>query len=234
MQSTITIFTDGASSGNPGPGGWGAIISIDDKVVELGGGEKNTTNNRTELMAVYNALLFVVEQNKNNLPITLYTDSSYVSNGITSWINGWRNKQWKNKAGDTIANVDIWKNLDDILSDVNLKIINVSGHSGILGNERADQIATSFIKDQKRYLYNGEKKDYSINLDDVSVDQDLKNTKDRKKTKAYSYVSLIGKDFKIHQTWDECKKRVQGIPGAKYRKTVSQQDEEKIKKSWGI
>ena len=92
MQSNITIFTDGASSGNPGPGGWGAILSIGDQVTELGGSESRTTNNRMELTAVYESIKHVVEHQYNNLPITLYTDSSYVANGITAWIKGWQNR----------------------------------------------------------------------------------------------------------------------------------------------
>lgn len=233
MQNTI-IFTDGASSGNPGPGGWGAIVSFEDTVVELGGFEAKTTNNRTELTAVYEALLFVVEQNKNTIPVTLYTDSSYVANGATSWIHGWKKRGWTNQAGVEVANVDIWKKLADVLPQINLNIINVSGHSGIPGNERADEIATSFIKDQKQFLYNGSKLEYTIDLENTSVDEGLKKVKDRKKAKAYSYVSLVDDNFQIHKTWDDCKNRVQGEKGAKYKKTISKQDEEDIKKSWGV
>lgn len=233
MQNTI-IFTDGASSGNPGPGGWGAIVSFEDTVVELGGFEQKTTNNRTELTAVYEALLFVVEQNKNTIPVTLYTDSSYVANGATSWIHGWKNRGWTNQAGVEVANVDIWKKLADVLPQIKLQIINVSGHSGIPGNERADEIATSFIKDQKQFLYNGSKSEYAIDLENTSVDEGLKKVKDRKKAKAYSYVSLVDDNFQIHKTWDDCKNRVQGEKGAKYKKTISKQDEEDVKKSWGV
>lgn len=234
MQSQIIIFTDGASSGNPGPGGWGAIVSYNNRVTELGGGEERTTNNRMELQAVVESILFVIEHGLSSQPITLYTDSSYVANGITSWIKGWQRRNWTNQMGQPIANVDIWKKLAQILGDVHLKIVNISGHSGIPGNERADQIATSHVKDTNYYMYDGDFDGYEIDLLNTKVDPNQKKEKDRKKGKAFSYLSLIGKDLQIHQTWDECKKRVEGAKGAKYKKALSKEDEEIIKRSWGI
>lgn len=234
MQSNITIFTDGASSGNPGPGGWGAIVSYDSQVTELGGGEEKTTNNRMELQAVLEGLTFVVEQHLNSNPVTLYTDSSYVANGITSWIKGWQKRNWTNQSGQTIANVDIWKRMAQVLPDVQLKIINVSGHSGVAGNERADVIATGFAKNSTFMLYHGPVSEYDVNLTDLSMNQVTKKEKDRKKEKAYSYVSLVGGIFQIHYTWDECKKAVEGKKGAKYKKAISKEDENSIKKSWGL
>lgn len=234
MQSNITIFTDGASSGNPGPGGWGSIISFEREVTELGGYEERTTNNRMELKAVLEALKFVIEQHKNNLPITLYTDSSYVANGITTWIKGWQKRNWINQAGDQIANIDIWKDMAEVLKDVSVKVIQISGHSGIPGNERVDEIATGYIKEDKVYLYHGPLDGYTVDISHTKVDVGAKKEKDRKKGKAYSYVSLIGNDFMVHYTWDECKKRVEGVKGAKYKKALSKEDEDMIKRSWGI
>jgi ribonuclease HI len=234
MQSQIIIFTDGASSGNPGPGGWGALVAYDKKVTELGGGEERSTNNRMELTAVLESLSFVIEQGVSNIPITLYTDSSYVANGATLWIKGWQNRNWTNQAGDSIANVDLWKKMNEVLKDVSVKIIRISGHSGIPGNERVDEIATGYIKENQNYLYHGPLDGYSVDILNTKVDEGAKKEKDRKKGKAYSYVSLIGKDFMVHYTWDECKKRVEGAKGAKYKKALSQEDEESIKKSWGI
>jgi ribonuclease HI len=234
MQSNIIIFTDGASSGNPGPGGWGTLVSYEGKVSELGGGEERTTNNRMELQAVLEGLSFVIEQGVSNIPITLYTDSSYVSNGITTWIKGWQKRNWTNQAGDQIANVDLWKKMGEVLKDVSVKTVQISGHSGIPGNERVDEIATGYIKEDKVYLYHGPLDGYTVDILNTKVDPTLKKEKDRKKGKAYSYLSLIGKDLQIHYTWDECKKRVEGQKGAKYKKSLSPEDEEKIKRSWGI
>ncbi len=234
MQSNITIFTDGASSGNPGPGGWGAIVSYDNQITELGGGEEKTTNNRMELQAVLEALTFVVEQHHNNNPVTLYTDSSYVANGINSWIKGWQKRNWTNQTGQVIANVDIWKNMAQVLPDVSLKIVNVSGHSGIKGNEQADKIATGFVRNPNFRLYHGAESEYGVDLKNLSMDKVVKKEKDRKSAKAYSYLSLVGGELKVHYTWNECKARVEGTKGAKYKKAISKEDEETIKKSWGL
>lgn len=234
MQSQIKIFTDGASSGNPGPGGWGAIVSYDKRVSELGGGEERTTNNRMELTAVLEALKFVIEQGMSSQPITLYTDSSYVANGVTTWIKGWQRRNWTNSTGDQIANVDIWKDMAEVLKDVHVKVVNISGHSGIPGNERADQIATGHVKDTKVYLYHGPEDGYTVDISHTRIDPTIKKEKDRKKGKAYSYLSLIGKDVQIHYTWNECKARVEGVKGAKYKKALSKEDEEKIRRSWGL
>lgn len=234
MQSHITIFTDGASSGNPGPGGWGAIVSYNDHVTELGGGEPKTTNNRMELQAVVEALSFVVEQHLNTDPVTLYTDSSYVANGITSWLKGWQQRNWTNQAGQVIANVDIWQKMAQIVPDISLKIINVSGHSGVQGNEQADKIATGFAKNMHVRLYHGPENEYEVDLKNLSMNTVVKKEKDRKSAKAYSYLSLVNGELKIHYTWNECKARVEGVKGAKYKKAISKEDEDVIKRSWGI
>lgn len=234
MQKHITIFTDGASSGNPGPGGWGTIVTYDDRVVELGGREDKTTNNRMELQAVLEGLKFVIEERINSQPIKLFTDSSYVANGITSWIKGWERRNWTNQAGEPVANIDIWKNISHVLKEVHLSITNISGHSGIPGNERADQIATGHAKETGFYLYNGALDEYDVDLENIKVDPEQKKEKDRKKGKAYSYVSLVNGNFWIDYTWNECKKRVEGMKGAKYKKSMSKEDEENIKRSWGV
>lgn len=234
MQSHITIFTDGASSGNPGPGGWGTVISYNSKVIELGGAEKKTTNNRMELQAVLEGLTFVLQENLQSTPITLYTDSSYVANGITNWIKGWQKRNWTNQAGQPIANIDIWKEIAHILPDVQLVIVNISGHSGIAGNEQADRIATGFVKNTQHILFQGPRSDYDVDLENLTMHQATKKEKDRKKKKAYSYVSLLDGSVQIHYTWDECKARVDGKKGVKYKKSVSKEDEQNIIRSWGI
>lgn len=234
MQSNITIFTDGASSGNPGPGGWGTVVAHDTQVTELGAKEDRTTNNRMELQAVLQGLTFVIEQRINAQPITLYTDSSYVANGITTWIKGWKMRNWTNKTGDTIANVDLWKAMSFLLPEVTLKIVNVSGHSGIPGNERCDQIATAYSKDIPVHLYHGPANEYSFDLTNTQVDPKLKKAKDNKKAKAFSYLSVVNNELKIHYTWDECKKRVEGQKGARYKKSISKVDEDSIRTKWGF
>jgi ribonuclease HI len=137
------IYTDGACSGNPGRGGWGTVIYFTDgSVHEMGGSDPQTTNNRMEMQAAIAALEFVATQ-KLAIPIPLYTDSEYLKNGITKWINGWKKKGWITSTGKPVLNQDLWEALDRL----NSKQIDwryVRGHAGNTGNERCDAIARGF------------------------------------------------------------------------------------------
>ncbi|MBO6946502.1 MAG: ribonuclease HI [Rhodospirillales bacterium] len=135
--SKIEIFTDGACSGNPGPGGWGAILRWKGHEKELFGGETPTTNNRMELMAAISAL----ESLKRPAHVALYTDSTYVRDGITSWIHGWKRNGWKTAAKKPVKNEDLWRRLDDAISAHDIEWHWVKGHSGHPENERADELA---------------------------------------------------------------------------------------------
>lgn len=133
----IEIYTDGACKGNPGVGGWGALLVAGEHEKELFGGERDTTNNRMELMAVIKAL----ELLKRPCHIMLHTDSQYVLKGITEWIKGWKAKGWKTASRTPVKNVDLWQALDQAQSTHKIEWIWVRGHSGHPGNERADQLA---------------------------------------------------------------------------------------------
>jgi ribonuclease HI len=135
--SDIVIYTDGACSGNPGPGGWGALLSWNGHEKELFGGEPDTTNNRMELMAAIQAL----ESLKRTGPIALYTDSTYVRDGITKWIHGWKRNGWRTAAKKPVKNEDLWKRLEAALVGHDVEWHWVKGHAGHPGNERADQLA---------------------------------------------------------------------------------------------
>jgi len=138
-----SIYTDGACSGNPGPGGWGVVVYfVDGSIYEIGGAEAQTTNNRMELEAAIAALKFLVTTGQKE-PITLYTDSEYVKKGITQWVKGWKNKDWKTSLGKPVLNQDLWQTLDQINS-ASIDWQYVRGHAGNVGNERCDQIARSF------------------------------------------------------------------------------------------
>ena len=148
------IYTDGACSGNPGPGGWGTVIYfMDGSVHEIGGYEPETTNNRMEMQAAIAALQFL-QQHDYDTPIELNTDSKYLIQGITQWMRGWKRKGWKTAAGKAVLNKDLWLELDELTQ--NLKADQkvaidwkyVKGHAGNVGNERCDDIARSFS--QKR------------------------------------------------------------------------------------
>ena len=141
MNKKVDIYTDGACSGNPGPGGWGVLIEIDNKNIELSGGDKDTTNNRMELMAAIKAL----EEIDKNYEITLYTDSNYVKDGITSWISNWKKNNWKTASKKDVKNKELWQKLDELISYHQVQWHWVKGHSGDVGNETADLLANKGI-----------------------------------------------------------------------------------------
>ncbi|MGH1376436.1 MAG: ribonuclease HI [Alphaproteobacteria bacterium] len=139
--STIEIYTDGACSGNPGPGGWGVLLRYGAHEKELCGGEKDTTNNRMEMMAVIKAL----EALKKRSDVTLYTDSKYVMQGITEWMDGWKAKNWKTAAKKPVKNQDLWQEIDVLVQQHNIEFQWVKGHAGHPDNERADELARAGI-----------------------------------------------------------------------------------------
>ena len=133
----INIYTDGACKGNPGPGGWGALIVLDDEQIELSGGKKETTNNQMELMAVIKSL----EHFDNKIDAIIYTDSKYVMDGITNYIKRWKINGWKTASKKPVKNSELWKSLDSLNSFHNIQWNWVKGHSGHPGNEKADALA---------------------------------------------------------------------------------------------
>jgi ribonuclease HI len=137
----VIIHTDGACSGNPGPGGWGAILSFGDHEKELKGSEAHTTNNRMELMGAIAAL----EALKRPCSADIYTDSQYVRGGITGWINGWKRNGWRTADKKPVKNVDLWQRLDAALKQHDVRWHWVQGHAGHAMNERADQLARDAI-----------------------------------------------------------------------------------------
>jgi ribonuclease HI len=152
------IYTDGACSGNPGPGGWGTVIYCANGTVrELGGYAPATTNNRMEMQAAIAALEFILQSGQTQ-PLTLLTDSEYVKNGITRWIKGWKQKGWKTATGKPVLNQDLWELLDDYHGKVNRQLTKslewqyVRGHVGNEGNERADAIARAFSQGRPPHL----------------------------------------------------------------------------------
>ena len=140
-DSLIKIYTDGACSGNPGPGGWGVFIENSGSVTELSGRDENTTNNRMELKAVIEALKFFTTNSK----LTIHTDSKYVMDGASRWIINWKKNNWKTAQKKDVKNKDLWIELDNLLNYHDVSWVWVKGHDGIYGNERADYLATSVI-----------------------------------------------------------------------------------------
>jgi len=134
---TIDIYTDGACSGNPGPGGWGSVLLWGDHRRELSGGDNNTTNNRMEMLAVIRAL----EALKKPSAVRLFTDSTYVMKGITEWMPQWKRRNWLTAARQPVKNVELWQELETALQPHQVQWHWVKGHSGVPENERADELA---------------------------------------------------------------------------------------------
>ena len=137
----IEIYTDGACKGNPGPGGWGALLRSGEHEKEIFGGERHTTNNRMEITAVIESLKLVKKKSK----VCIYTDSTYVKDGISSWIKQWKINGWKTAAKKPVKNEELWKELDLLVSQHQIEWVWVKGHAGDEGNERADALANKGV-----------------------------------------------------------------------------------------
>lgn len=142
----VEIYSDGACKGNPGPGGWGALLRYGTAEKELFGGEAHTTNNRMELTAVIEALSAL----KRRCEVMVYTDSQYVQKGVQEWLAGWKRRGWKNSEGKPVANADLWQKLDEVLTRHDVKWQWVKGHAGHPGNERADALANQGVDSIRR------------------------------------------------------------------------------------
>lgn len=237
IRDYILIFSDGACSGNPGPGGWGSVVLFpEDQVQELGDGEKSTTNNRMEMMAALEALKYISSRSG---AVHFYTDSTYLIRGITQWIWGWRNRGWKTANGEDVSNRDLWEEIAQVIqargTQGKIEWKYSRGHVGTPGNERCDRIAVAFSKNEFVSLYSGSLKNYSVNLLEVPADTSLPEMrKPGEKKEAFSYLSNLGGLVYRHRNWPSCQKRVSGQSGAKFKKAMSASEEVEILKSWGL
>jgi ribonuclease HI len=237
-RQEIIIFSDGACSQNPGQGGWAAIIfrfnenDSQSFIKEMGGFNPYTTNNEMELTAALNSLIEVKEENKK---ISLFTDSKYLVDGVKFWIPSWKQNQWKKKDNTEIKNLDLWIQIDKIfnyrkeknLSDIDF--IHIPGHQGIVGNERCDEIAVKFSKNEKVELFEGSYSEYKKKFGIDLMTGLLKNQKP-------FYISYIESNlenaFQTHDTWADCEKRVKGVKNAKFKKVYSMDEAMEVLKKW--
>ena len=238
MTAPVILFTDGAAKGNPGPGGWGAIVvTPDHHVTELGGGSPHTTNNKMELGGAIAALRHVADRPD---PVTIYTDSTYLIQGITQWVWGWRKRGWKTATGADVLNRDLWEELSALTGARARGGINwcwVRGHVGTAGNERCDEIAVAFAAQQPPQLYDGPLAAYDRPILEVPEDTAVpprKSSSNTPKAAAYSYLSVVGGVAMRHATWADCERRVKGQSGARFKKSASAADESAILRGWGI
>ncbi len=233
MEQTITVFTDGAAKGNPGRGGFGVVVANGDRVVELGGHKTRTTNNEMELKAVVEALKLV---GGNKKTVAIYTDSKYVVEGAKGWVFGWVKNGWKTKADSDVLNKELWQELLPLLGQREIVWHKVPGHVGIIGNERADAIASGFAEKGEVPLFNGQRSEYGYNISDTSFDEvkakERSDARARQNQKAYSYVSLVDGVIEIHKTWSLCEARVKGKKGVKFKKSLDAENEREIMKEF--
>ena len=236
----IIVFADGAAKGNPGPGGWGAIVVTPaGEVVELGGGERHTTNNRMELTAAIEALRHV---GAAAVPVAVHTDSSYVIRGIREWIHGWRRRGWKTSEGRDVVNRDLWETLAS-LQEARARTGGmtwhyVRGHTGVPGNERADAIADAFASGRPPRLYRGPLIRYDVAVLDLPEDTRVpvrpSASPRRRPAAPHSYLSLVDGRPERHATWAACERRVKGRSGARFKKAMSPAEEVDILRAWGF
>jgi len=230
MNREIIIFTDGASINNPGNAGWGSVIIFNKKeVLEIGGFEKKSTNNRMELTATIESLSTVRQRVGDKYQITLFSDSSYVINGITKWISGWISKNWIGANKNPVLNKDLWEKLNELNNFLNIKWKLLPGHSGICGNEKADKIATGFAGRENMRLFMGPIGGYEKNILNTNF---ITGDGKRKNMKVYSYLSMVDGILKRHETWRECEERVKGKSNVRFKKALDKSDEEKIINEW--
>jgi ribonuclease HI len=227
----ITIYCDGSSIGNPGPGGWGAVVADKAQAKELGGYEKETTNNRMEITAAIESFRIL----KSASVVTIHTDSSYVINGITKWVKGWVKNGWQTKEKKDVLNKDLWEALLTLTLKHEVDWKHVKGHSGVALNERADMIANGFARKEEVTLFSGSLSQYKTVLESMPKARLVKKAPSSSKSKAgpaYSYVSVLDGKVMTHKTWAECEKRVKGKP-AKFKKAFSEAEERALRKAWG-
>ena len=235
----IIVFTDGACSGNPGPGGWGAVIVLPTGAVqELGSGDPTTTNNRMEMAGVLGALEFLSNTEGD---IIVYTDSTYVIRGITQWVWGWKRNNWRTAEGKEVSNKDIWEKLFFAVQrrkDMGKIHWNYTrGHMGTPGNERCDVIGVGYSKGYGVSLYAGPLSGYGIDILDLPEHEalpEMRPNNKAEKIEAFSYLSNIGGIVYRHKDWGSCERRVKGKSGAKFKKTKSANEEQEVLKSWGL
>jgi ribonuclease HI len=240
----IVVFTDGAAKGNPGPGGWGVIVvTPEGQVTELGGRADHSTNNRMELTGAINGL---AECQAVPGPVAVYTDSTYVIQGIRQWIWGWRSRGWRTATGTEVLNRDLWERLSSLVDARGKGGIAwhyVRGHVGTPGNERVDEIADGLAQRRDIQLYRGPLSGYALPILELPEDTDVparragsagRPSSSGSGKSAHSYLSVVDGTAMRHATWAECERRVKGRSGARFKKATSPTEEAAILRGWNI
>ncbi len=231
-EMRVRITTDGACSGNPGPGGWGAIVEMGSRFFELAGGEPQTTNNRMEMTAVIEALRRVPPDSQPEV----VTDSSYVRDGITKWIIGWKRRGWQRPDGSPVLNRDLWEQMDALASSRGARFTLVRGHAGHPLNERCDQLAVTCARGETPELRTGDvdslPRNHSASAPPAGGSRKSSAPSSGSGGKPW-YLSLVDGKLQRHATWPECQQTVNGAPRARFRKVTSPEQERAILAEWG-
>ena len=235
---SILAYTDGAALGNPGAGGWAALILTPTEVVELGDYDAYATNNQMELLAIVRALEWLASHKQHSASITLLSDSKYCVRGASEWLPGWKKKGWITQKGEPVANRELWEELDTFQAQFQkLEFCYVPGHQGVAGNERADDLASSFAEGRSPELYSGSRSDYFpwLGQSEEAFKKPKIETRSssRSQAKAY-YLSWVDGQLEKHASWSECQQRVNGRSGAKFKKVKSLEEEKEILAKWGV
>lgn len=242
-EQPIVVFTDGAAKRNPGPGGWGAVIVYPDgHVTELGGGAALTTNNKMELTGAIQAL---TRLRATSGRLAVYTDSTYLIQGIEQWVRNWKRRGWTTASGGEVMNRELWEELSGLTEARPPRSISwhyVRGHSGIPGNERVDAIADGYALNGRVTLYDGPLDGYGIPVLDIPDDTAVParsqpsagGANGRTKGPAFSYLSVVDGTPMRHTSWADCERRVKGRSGARFKKAKSAADEAAILKAWQV
>jgi len=214
-MTTVDIITDGACSGNPGPGGWATIIvSPDGTITEFSGNAIDTTNNQMEL----HAIIVGLQKVDANVETHIYTDSQYVINGITKWVFGWQKNGWRTKDGKDVENQTLWRTLISV-THKHVHWHYVKGHSGHAMNERANTLAQQQAQSHGKTVTHNRVAHSHTTLNNMTFPR---------------YISLVGTEFKQHATWDECKQSVHGVSGARFKKVSSADELATQRRQWGL
>ncbi|NJK78664.1 MAG: ribonuclease HI [Chloroflexaceae bacterium] len=222
----IRIVTDGACKGNPGAGGWAAlIIYTDNRIDELGGREPRTTNNRMELQAVIEGLRHVPA----DVPVEVITDSKYVLQGATKWVHRWRQHDWQTVQGTSVENRDLWEALAD-LAGQRVQWQHVYGHTGDVYNERANTIAQAYAAGRTPPPRSVQLPTATEHTSDTGLLSRIEQARPAPTT----YLSLVRGKVERHTTWDACKARTHGVPGARLKKCKSAAEELATVRAWNM
>lgn len=233
-EKSHIIYSDGACSGNPGPGGWAFIHwSPDDQVFEDAGFDPKTTNNRMEMSGALEALLRVSPGES----VILYTDSVYVIRGITQWVFGWRKRGWKTAEGKEVINQDLWERLSKAVAGKKINWRYIPGHKGFPGNERVDVLAVAQSQRSPLSPYRGPEAHYHFNIfpipDEIPLPE-MKNYKDGAAKPKGFYLSYVNGVLVRHESWEQCQACVKGVSQARFKKVTSDEEAQTVVKSWGL